>query len=49
MAINPKDWDYISIHPHPLMQQVLNALDILGFRLYQAECEYSPRWGVYHY
>ncbi|MCU0535990.1 MAG: sporulation protein [Hydrococcus sp. Prado102] len=45
MAINPKDWDYISIQPHPLMQAVLNALELLGFRLYKSDCEYNVRLG----
>lgn len=45
MAINPKDWDYISIHPHPLMQEVLNALELLGFRLYESDCEHNVRLG----
>ena len=45
MAINPKDWDYISVEPHPMMQQVLDALKLLGFRSHKATCEYNPRLG----
>jgi sporulation-control protein len=40
-AVDPSDSDPIIVQPHPLMQQVFDALDMLGFRLYSAECEYS--------
>ena len=43
-AIDPKDKDYIQVHPHPLMQQVLNAIENLGFQLYKVDCEYSPHF-----
>lgn len=45
MAINPRDWDNIQVHPHPLMQKVLDAVNYLGFHLYQVDCEYNPRLG----
>lgn len=48
MAINPKDWDGIAVHPHPMMQEVLNALEFLGFRLHKATCEYDPRRGRHY-
>jgi sporulation-control protein len=40
-AVDPNDTDLIMVQPHPLMQQVFNALETLDFRLYTAECEYS--------
>ncbi|QYO63400.1 sporulation protein [Leptolyngbya sp. 7M] len=45
MAINPKDWDDILIRPHPLMKRVLDALELLGFYLYQSDCEYNVIFG----
>jgi sporulation-control protein len=45
-AIDPKDTDYIQVRPHPLMQQVLNAIENLGFQLYKVDCEYNPHFGV---
>lgn len=45
MALNPRDWDGISVQPHPLMQRVLDALELLGFRFYEADCEYNTRLG----
>jgi sporulation-control protein len=44
-AIDPKDTDYIQVRPHPLMQQVLNAIENLGFQLYKVDCEYNPHFG----
>lgn len=44
-AIDPKDTDYIQVHPHPLMQAVLDALENLDFQLYKVDCEYSPHFG----
>lgn len=40
-AIDPKDKDYLQVRPHPLMQQVLNAVESLGFQLKEVDCEYS--------
>lgn len=45
MAINPGDRDYLSVEPHPSMQAVLDALNLLGFRLAKSECEYNTRLG----
>ncbi|MBD2090092.1 sporulation protein [Microcoleus sp. FACHB-1515] len=45
LALDPKDWDAIAIQPHPLMRQVFDALDLLGFQLYKSDCEYHPRLG----
>ena len=44
-AIDPKDTDYIQVYPHPLMQAVLDAVENLGFQLYQVNCEYNPHFG----
>ncbi len=44
-AIDPTDTDYIHVNPHPLMQQVLDALKNLGFQLHQVDCEYHPHLG----
>jgi sporulation-control protein len=46
-ALNPRDRDAIAVHPHPLMQKVLNAIENLGFRLAEVDCEYAPHWGKY--
>lgn len=43
-AINPKDWDDLAVSSHPLMQQVFEALNSMGFQLYEAECEFRPSW-----
>lgn len=45
MAVNPKDWDYISVQPHPLMKRVLTALELLGFYLYEANCKHNVYLG----
>jgi sporulation-control protein len=45
IAINPKDWDFISIQPHPLMQKFLDALKFLGFHLYKSDCQHNARLG----
>lgn len=44
-AIDPKDKDYLQVRPHPLMQQVLNAVESLGFQLKEVDCEYSRHLG----
>lgn len=44
-ALDPKDKDYLQVRPHPLMQQVLNALESLGFQLREVDCEYSHHFG----
>ncbi|MUG71911.1 sporulation protein [Paenibacillus validus] len=45
MAVNPTDRDYIQVTPSQEMQTVLDALDVLGFRLREVENEYAPRLG----
>lgn len=47
-AINPRDRDEIQVQPHPLMQEVLEAVESLGFRLQEVDCEYAPHFhGTY--
>lgn len=47
-AINPKDRDEIQVQPHPLMQGVLEAVESLGFRLQEVDCEYTSHFhGTY--
>ncbi|MFZ5817871.1 MAG: sporulation protein [Bacillota bacterium] len=45
MAVDPGDTDYLEVLPHRSAEVVFVALDRLGFRLRQAECEYSRRLG----
>lgn len=45
MALDPTDRDYIQVIPSEQMQTVLDALDLLGFRLREVENEYAPRLG----
>ncbi|MEH7255403.1 sporulation protein [Neobacillus niacini] len=41
-AVDPGDKDYLQIVPSPLMNAVFNAIDSLGFRLREADCEAAP-------
>ncbi len=41
-AIDPGDKDYLKIIPTPLMSAVFRAMEELGFRLREAECEEAP-------
>ena len=43
-AVNPRDRDEIVVQPHPLMQGVLEAVEQLGFRLQEVDCEYTPHF-----
>lgn len=40
-AVDPSDTDAIVVQPHPMMQQVFQALETLGFQLSSAECIHS--------
>jgi sporulation-control protein len=42
-AIDPGDKDYLKVVPDPLMNAVFNAIENLGFRLREADCEEAPR------
>ncbi|WP_281883686.1 sporulation protein [Paenibacillus sp. YYML68] len=44
-ALDPKDRDYFQVLPNANMQTVLDALDILGFRLREVTNEYASRLG----
>lgn len=44
-AVDPKDQDTLQVLPHRYVQVVLDALDRLGFRIRNAECEQSRRMG----
>jgi sporulation-control protein len=44
-GVDPGDNDRIDVLPTSGINTVLHALDLLGFRLLNAECEYSPRHG----
>ncbi|PLT34978.1 sporulation protein [Bacillus sp. V5-8f] len=41
-AIDPKDEDFIRIEPNSLVQSIISALDELGFKLRNADCEEAP-------
>lgn len=43
MAVDPTDQDYIEVLPSTLASQVLQAINNLGFRRYNADCEKAPR------
>jgi sporulation-control protein len=45
MAVNPTDRDYIQVVPSEEIQTVLDAIDLLGFRLREVTNEYAPRLG----
>jgi sporulation-control protein len=42
-AVDPGDKDYLQVIPNQLMNAVLQAVDSLGFRLREADCEQAPR------
>jgi Sporulation control protein len=44
-AVDPGDNDRIDVLPTSGINTVLHALDLMGFRLRQAECKYAPRHG----
>jgi sporulation-control protein len=46
-ALDPKDRDAFEVLAHPLMQKVLRAVENLGFKLAEVDCEYAPHWGRY--
>ncbi|OCA90824.1 sporulation protein SpoOM [Bacillus sp. FJAT-27225] len=41
-AIDPTDTDYIRVAPNPTMSAILSAIEELGFRLREADCEQAP-------
>ncbi|MCH6268127.1 MULTISPECIES: sporulation protein [Neobacillus] len=42
-AVDPGDKDYLKVVPNPLMSAVFDAVDSLGFRIREADCEEAPR------
>lgn len=45
MAVDPTDTDHLDVRPSKDAQVILDAVELLGFRLRQAEVEYTGRWG----
>ncbi|SEN79597.1 sporulation-control protein [Mesobacillus persicus] len=41
-AVDPTDKDYLKVVPNKLMDSVLTAVEDLGFRLREADCEQAP-------
>ncbi|MDQ6599326.1 sporulation protein [Bacillus salipaludis] len=41
-GVDPSDKDYLKVVPNPLMTAVFNAIDNLGFRIREADCEEAP-------
>ena len=42
---DPNDTDPIEVQPHPFTQQVLSAIERVGFSLFKVDCEHAPRFG----
>ncbi|MDQ1145413.1 sporulation-control protein [Bacillus sp. SORGH_AS 510] len=42
-GVDPSDKDYLKVIPNQLMTAVFNAVDNLGFRIREADCEEAPR------
>lgn len=42
-AVDPSDKDYLYIMPTPILSAVFHAVNELGFRLREADCEEAPR------
>ncbi|WP_423798846.1 sporulation protein [Neobacillus sp. SAB-20_R2A] len=42
-AVDPGDKDYLKVVPNQLMSAVFDAVDSLGFRIREADCEEAPR------
>ncbi|SDS91221.1 sporulation-control protein [Paenibacillaceae bacterium GAS479] len=47
-ALDAGDNDYIKVLPHPLVEEILDAVDHLGFRTREVECKYAAhsRYGT---
>ncbi len=43
MAVDPSDKDYIEVKAAPLANEVLRAVEALGFRLKKVDCETAPK------
>jgi sporulation-control protein len=42
-GVDPSDKDYLKVVPNPLMSAVFTAIEQLGFRIREADCEEAPR------
>lgn len=42
-GVDPSDKDYLKVVPNQLMSAVFKAIDNLGFRIREADCEEAPR------
>ncbi|MBM7703170.1 sporulation protein [Metabacillus iocasae] len=42
-AVDPQDVDYVNVLPNKMVSAVIPAMEQLGFRLRQVECEEAPR------
>jgi len=42
-GVDPSDKDFLKVIPNQLMTAVFNAVDNLGFRIREADCEEAPR------
>jgi sporulation-control protein len=42
-GVDPSDKDYLKVVPNPLMSAVFTAIEHLGFRIREADCEEAPR------
>lgn len=42
-GVDPSDKDYLKVVPNQLMSAVFNAIDTLGFRIREADCEEASR------
>jgi sporulation-control protein len=42
---DPGDSDQVEVLPHPHTQQVLNAVQAIGFSLFKVDCEHAPHFG----
>lgn len=42
-GVDPSDKDFLKVIPNPLMSAVFSAVDNLGFRIREADCEEAPR------
>ncbi|RJE88758.1 sporulation protein SpoOM [Paenibacillus sp. 1011MAR3C5] len=47
-AVDPTDNDRIEVVPTPAMRAVMQAIELLGFRMREAETLYAPRLGGQH-
>lgn len=48
-ALDPRDEDYINVHPSLLVADILEEISNLGFRLREVECEQAPYKLQTHY